>query len=74
MSEKWKSVFRWTIFTFVLIFSLELLSDYWMLGDVAFDQLIHPKYYTGRMFLAIILNLPFSWIFMKAKNKKVDEE
>lgn len=58
MSKRWKSFLGEVIGMFILMASLTLLSDYWMIGEAAFEELLTPKFYIGKIIFSIFLVVP----------------
>ena len=71
MKNKWKSVFKTALLFFVLYTFLELLGDYMLIKESAFEPLKTPKFYIGRVLLSFLFAILFEFTFPMFLKKPV---
>lgn len=72
-------MFFWEVIgMFTLMASLAFLSDYWTIGETAFDELLTPKFYIGKiifsLFLAVSSQISIWKGWIKFGKKEIDKQ
>ena len=71
MSERWKSYFKTALFFFIGMTFLELLGDYMLIKESAFEPLKSLKFYVGKILFSLFIAIPFELVVIKFLKKTV---